>query len=323
MKPCVLLTGVTGFIGSHVAERLLQDDLFRVIAIVRKANNEAKIESLKQKGAFITTGIFYDENLLKRIFSDYLITHVVHLAAIRGEGKGRKQDYYKVNVHGTEILLEASLRNHIRQFIYCSSVGVFGTIPTVLPANLATPLNGDTLYHDSKIQAEDKVHHFVQKGLEAHIIRPSITYGVGDNGFPSKLITIARKRVPLLPIGENFVHLLDVRSLARVLSTMLTIDLKKRVLIVADKEPIRLRELVDLIYYHYNGREYPCTCRPPEFMTRTALLALKGLGSKKWLAKLRLISESWCYDVEETTKIVMLEMAETRKEFLRFIETVA
>ena len=250
----ILLTGATGFIGSHVAERLLNDQSFRVVAIVRKKRDHKNMENLQRKGVLLVEGAFYDKTLLETVFSDYPIKYVVHLAAIRGEGSGTKEDYYKVNVLGTEALLEASLHNGVKRFVFCSSVGVFGTIPQTLPGNLMGPLNGDNLYHQSKISAEEKVGDFTHRGLDAYIVRPSITYGKGDNGFPLKLVGLVKKRfLPLVHEG-NLIHLLDVEKLADVfINVLVADDLKQRILIVADKEPVLLGELVDLIYTHFFG----------------------------------------------------------------------
>jgi nucleoside-diphosphate-sugar epimerase len=320
---CILLTGATGFIGSHVAERLLHDQSFRVVAIVRKKRDHKNMEDLQRKGILLVEGTFYDKTFLETVFLDYPVKYVVHLAAIRGEGSGAKEDYHEVNVLGTEALLEASLRNGVKRFVFCSSVGVFGTIPQTLPGNLRSPLNGDNLYHQSKILAEEKVRDFMHRGLDAYIVRPSITYGKGDNGFPLKLVRLVRKRFLPLAREGSLIHLLDVEKLADVFAKLLvTDDLKQRVLIVADKEPILLRELSDLIYIYYNGKKYLPLFTPPAFFLAVLLSVLRTCGSKKWLTSLRLLSQSWYYDTKELASLPDLTLSDTKTEFVKFLKTL-
>ena len=154
-----------------------------------------RLRSLKIEELRLLKEVFYDENLLEKVFSDYPITHVIHLAAIRGEGTHSKKDYYEVNVRGTERLLEASHRHKVQRFILCSSVGVFGIPPSMLPAGSQTALRGDTDYQKSKIYAEGLVEAFIEKGLDAYIVRPTITYGKGDRGFPSTFVRLVKLRI--------------------------------------------------------------------------------------------------------------------------------
>jgi len=323
MKEYVLITGATGFIGSYVAERLLLEKSFHLVAIAREIENYKNVGKLAALGASLVKGDFADNNILEDIFRRWPIEYVIHLAAIRGEGGSRKEDYHRVNVLGTEALLNISLRNGVKRFVHCSSVGVFGTIPGALPGNLETCLNGDSLYHASKIMAEEKVLQFVDKGLDAYIIRPAITYGEGDNGFPAKLVKLMRGRILYLP-NNNIIHLLDVRKLAEVFAKSLKMGHPdQRVLIVADKQPICLRELAGLIHAHYYGSDnyFHLPGLPVPFY-RGLLLLFKAAGSKKWVTRLRLLCESWYYDVDETSKVLQIEMSETSKEFPRFVGTV-
>ena len=215
-KEYVLITGATGFIGSHLTEKLLLKPQYHIVTIVRKKRNYKNVIDLENKGVTIVEGDFYDKNLVEKTFRDFPIQHVIHIAALRGGGIGQSEDYYKVNVFGTEVLLEASLKNQIKKFIFCSSVGVFGTIPSELPGNLNTGFNGDNEYHKSKILAEAKVQEFISKGLDSYIVRPTITYGKGDDGFPSILIQMVRNKNLLLSNKDNKIHLLDVNKLADI-----------------------------------------------------------------------------------------------------------
>ncbi len=319
-KEYVLITGATGFIGSHVTENLLLEPQYHIITIVRKIRNYKNVIDLENKGVTIVEGNFYDKNLVEKIFRDFPIQHVIHIAALRGGGVGKSEDYYKVNVFGTEVLLEASLKNQIKKFIFCSSIGVFGTIPSELPANLNTRLNGDNEYHKSKILAEAKVQEFISKGLDSFIVRPTITYGKGDDGFPSILIQMVRNKNLLLSNKDNKVHLLDVNKLADIFIDILNTDnLKNRIFIAADVAPVSFKKLVNLIYFYYHKTNYPAFLRMPDFVFKFMLMFFNLINNNKWSARILFISKSWYYDTSSTTTFLKITPAKTEESFKKYL----
>ena len=323
-KEYVLITGATGFIGSHVTEKLLSDKSYRLIAIVRKNRNYKNVNDLENKGVILAEGNFYDKIFLEKIFNKFPVQNVIHIAALRGGGAGTREDYYEVNVCGTEVLLEASFNNQVKKFIFCSSVGVFGTIPEELPANLKTELKGDNAYHSSKILAERKVREFINKGLNAFIVRPTITYGSRDNGFSATLVKLARRRMLFLPFKDNKVHLLEVRKLAEIFMEILkTNNLQKRIFIAADEQPIILRELIYLVYSYYCGKKYPLILRMPNIVFDVFLVLFRALKNSKWSVRVQLLSRDWYYDTAETNSLIEFRSANTEKELLVYLETLS
>jgi nucleoside-diphosphate-sugar epimerase len=307
-----LITGSSGFIGSHVARRLSSDNRYALVAIVRNSGKTAEINALKEKGIIFVEGSFYDDSILDQVFRDFEIRNVIHIAAVRGAGHCTKEDYHKVNVRGTEILLRHAFKSGVEKFIFCSSVGVYGTIPSELPASLNTPLNGDNDYHSSKILAEEKVMEFVDKGLNAFIVRPVITYGTGDNGFLFTLMKLVRKRLLVLPFLETRIHLLDVDSLADFFALLLSAaNLRSRIFIVGDREPVSMRELVNAIYHAFHGKRYPSFLKLPDifFEFMTGLLHL--IRADRWLVRLLLLSKDWSYDMSVTIAELGFRPADT------------
>src|SRR4030042_2179302 len=300
-KEYVLITGATGFIGSHVVEKLLLDNRYHVVAIVRKIRNYKNVLTLKDKGAILIEGNFYKNTLLDYVFENFSIKYVIHIAALRGLGAGTEEDYYRINVIGTEMLLERSLKNHVEKFIFCSSVGVYGTIPSELPATLTTSFYGDNDYHRSKILAERKVQEFIDMGLIAFVVRPTITYGSRDNGFASMLVKLVRRRMLLLPFHRNKIHLLDVDKLAEVFLRILAIDkISQRIFIVADEVAVSCQEIVDTIYSFYYQTTYPPFLKLPNFAFDFLAKFFDLMRSEKWLLRVLLISKSWYYDISST-----------------------
>lgn len=316
-KQYTLITGATGFIGSHVAARLLLES-YPLVAIVRKTANYKNVNNLRQDGAVLIEGRFYDKELLENLFANFPIENIIHVAALRGGGMGTGEDYQKINVLGTETLLQVSLQHRVRRFVYISSVGVTGTIPGDLPGNTASKYHGDNLYHESKVLAEKKVHEFIQKGLDAYILRPAITYGIGDDGFPRTLVKLIKRRMLLLPMEDIEIHLLDVNTMADlVITTMRSVQLHQKVFIAADAIPISLRALANKIYKHYYQREYPSFLKLPNNVFKALLYCLLFFHSEKWVTRIRLISNNWYYDINPTIMNLSFKPADTSESFVR------
>lgn len=303
-KKTVLLTGATGFIGSHAARALAGDGSVRtVVAMVRSGAGEESTRALRRPGITLVEGSFTDRAVVRDIFHRHAPAQLVHLAALRGSGRGHPADYQRVNVEGTETLLAEAMDHGVETFVFCSSVGVHGTIPRELPATTATEFDGDSLYHRSKIQGEEAVQRCIEQGLNAYIVRPTITYGPGDTGFPATLVRMVQKRKFPLLRQEVLVHLLDVAALCRLFGLLLDgVSPGERTIIAADREPVPLAGLVNEIHRRIHGRDYP---RFP-FLPRGAARLLSGflgiVGSDTWRTRVRLISESWYYrtDASET-----------------------
>lgn len=320
-KHYVLVTGATGFIGSHVADRLVRDGRLSVIAIVREAEHYRNVEKLRECGAILIPGLFYDRELLEKVFNDYPVSTVIHIAAVRGLALGSEDDYHRVNVEGTRQLLELAKRHGTGKFIFCSSVGVWGTIPQEVPAHLGTPLCADNRYHMSKIQAERHVLEYRGKGLNAFIVRPTICYGPGDNGFPYTFVRLVRRRLLLLPFHEVKIHLLDVKKLAGLFHD-LTIreDIAgEGIFVAADAAPISSRELADLIHMHYFGIHYPRYLRLPDMVFAAGQKICSFAKNEKWLLRVLLMSKNWSYSLDEAVGQLNYIPTETQAGFLRYL----
>ncbi|MFO7601290.1 MAG: NAD(P)-dependent oxidoreductase [Candidatus Desulfacyla sp.] len=319
-KGYTLITGATGFIGSHIAERLLRDGSWPVIVIVRGGRGYKNTTELEKQGAILVRGGFYDQDLLKRVFTEFSIRNVIHVAALTGDGKGGRSDYDEVNVRGTETVLAISHRYGVDKFIHCSSVGVFGTIPLEVPADLRTRLNPDNIYHWSKLSAEKKVDDFIDRGLNAFIIRPTIAYGLRDRGFPFTLIRMVKKKGLVLPDRDNRIHLVSAGSLAEMFLRVLKADgFLNRVFIAADEGPVALRGLINLIYRFYFGKDYPRFLRMPDVVFEILRTVFGITHNQRWLGRVERISKDWFFDTRETDALIGFHPANTRKEFLKYL----
>ena len=163
----ILLTGATGYIGTHIWIELLKGSK-SVIGLDNLSNSSidcldaiAKISGLSPN--FIQ-GDIRDMEILEHIFSEYQINEVIHLAALKDiqESMSMQAEYLDVNVHGLNQLLKAMRKHECHKIIFSSSAAVYGTkakSPILESANLA-PLN---FYGETKLQDEQMLKNEFNK----------------------------------------------------------------------------------------------------------------------------------------------------------------
>lgn len=319
----ILLTGASGLIGRHVAKKLASHAEYRVVCILRGGERHPQAEPLIRAGAVVIPGNFYDPAVIKQAFEQYRFQQVIHLAAIRGGGNASAEEFQEVNVRATEHLLREAFEHQAQKFIYCSSVGVHGTIPQTVPAKIDTPLCGDNLYHQSKIASEELVQSYIRKGLNAYIVRPAITYGSGDDGFPQGLVNLVSKHLLWLPRENHQIHLVDVERLAEVFFTLVENDYPaRRIYVAADIEPVALKDLADWIHGYLYRRPYPKFLRLPNWTFKLAFHLFQAIKNEKWMARVALLSNDWVYQCAETYSVLGIQPVPTREAFGRFLREI-
>lgn len=177
----ILITGATGFIGGHLAERLLalRADV-RVLA--RKPERAA---ALARAGVRILQGDLTDPATLHGCCHG--CTVVFHCAAWLGTPYTREASW-ATNVAGTEALVNEALAAGARRFVHLSSVAVYGPVRQGIVTE-ETPLwKGIELYGDSKIGGEEVIRAAMQRGLPAVITRPAMVYGPRSRGWTIRMV---------------------------------------------------------------------------------------------------------------------------------------
>lgn len=167
----VLITGVTGFMGSHLAERLLAEG----VAVRGLARRPASAAFLARQGAEIVPGDLAERVGLEEAVRD--CQAVLHTAAWTGGPDAGERQAWTINVAATGWLLQAAQNAGVQRFIYFSSVAVYGlNSAPLIDESAPTPPVGQ-LYPDSKIAAETLVAAAQADGLPTTVIRPASTYG--------------------------------------------------------------------------------------------------------------------------------------------------
>ncbi len=171
-----LVTGGTGFIGSHLVEKLL-DEGFEVHCIVR---NPAKLRFLEGLNAKIIKADCTDKESLRKI--DWNFDYIFNLSGIT---KAKSyEEFYKSNYIGTKNLVEivAELNLSLKRFIHVSSLAAVGPCRDGIPVDENTNAHPVSEYGKSKLLGEKAVEHFKDK-IPITIIRPPAVYGPRDTDF--------------------------------------------------------------------------------------------------------------------------------------------
>ena len=207
----VLVTGATGFIGSNLVNRLI-DQGYEVSVLVRSKRNKILSHKVTQIRGDLTIS-----SSLKKIAKNKDI--IFHLAAGLPHHHLSDEQYWAVNVKGLVNLLENCVGENIKRFVHISTVGIYG--PTSQKGvNESSKLKLTDTYSITKFKAEETARRFLkEKGLPITIIRPTIGYGPGDTrpGFISLFKLIKKKLFIPIGSGKNFFHTIYVDNLVDAL----------------------------------------------------------------------------------------------------------
>lgn len=236
-----LVTGATGFTGSHLARFLAgRGDLVR--ALVRSAAGARAFE-----GTSITAvpGDLKDPASLRRAVAG--VDAVYNIAALYREAGLPAAEYRAVNALAVGQLVEAAAEAGVRRVVHCSTVGVHGDIERP-PANEDAPLRPGDVYQETKLEGE-RIGRETAGRLKVDLViaRPSGIYGPGDRRLFKVFGAIAARRFVMLGSGRNFYHVTYVDDICEGLRLCATVPAAAgRAYILAGAEVTTLRQLVDL-----------------------------------------------------------------------------
>ncbi len=205
------ITGATGFIGSHVAARLLEKG-WNVRALRRSGTLSPHIERLDVEWR---EGDIRDFDQVRSCMAGCKV--VFHVAADYRLWAKNPAEIYETNVTGTANVLRAAHLSGVKRVVYTSSVGALGLKSDGTPADETTPVDIKDMighYKKSKFLAEREAERFLAQGLPVVIVHPSTPVGPGDHKpTPTGKIIVdfLNGRMPAyLDTGLNLVHVKDV-----------------------------------------------------------------------------------------------------------------
>jgi nucleoside-diphosphate-sugar epimerase len=180
----VLVTGGTGFTGSHLTRRLLHRGHEVVVLDSQKG---MYYDELVKLGAKVHLGSITDRDLVNKAVKGCEVVH--HVAAMFRQVNQPKQVYWDVNVEGTRIVLDAAVRHGVRSVVNCSTQGVHGDIKHE-PGDERSPIAPADYYQYTKYEGEKVIPEFLGQGTKIVTLRPTAIYGPGD---PERYLIIFKK----------------------------------------------------------------------------------------------------------------------------------
>ncbi len=252
----LLVTGGTGFIGSHLAEegRRRGADVV-VLGLTDRPEEKANAALLTGLGAEVISGSITDAELCRRAARG--ATHIFHLAVAMREG-GKSDEFFEtINLDGTRHLLQAATTERVQRFVYCSTIGIYGhRAPGITSED--SPLAPGNIYERTKVAAERLVRDFAENcALPSVVLRPADVYGPRDQRLLKMFNGVSRGRFPLFGAGDGRRHMVYVDD---VVSAFFKACERQEALgeslIVAGPRPCTLRELLEEVTAATGSRRY-------------------------------------------------------------------
>ncbi len=259
----VAISGGAGFLGLHLARRLVADG-HRVrtldVAALDDAELEAEVEELR--------GDVRDEASARALVAGAEV--LVHAAAALPILSSRRA-IRSVNVDGTAAVLVAALEAGVRRAVVISSTAVYG-VPEKHPILEDDPLVGVGHYGESKIDAERIAAEVARRGLETVIVRPKTFVGPERLGVFEILFDWVRegRRIPILGNGSNRYQLLAVEDLVEAVVRCFDAPVAGEALNLGAARFGTVREDLEALCAHAGSgaRLRPVPARPAELVLR-------------------------------------------------------
>lgn len=208
----ILVTGGTGYIGSHTVIELLKAG--EELVIVDNFSNSSpevleKIKEITKKDFEFYEADLLDEKKIEEIFKEKEIESVIHFAGLKavGESVEKPIEYYHNNITGTLVLLKLMKKYNCKKLVFSSSATVYGN-PKELPIKEEFPLSTTNPYGSTKLMIEQILQDMAiaDKNFRVAILRyfnpigahESGLIGEVPNGIPNNIMPYIMK----VAIGE-------------------------------------------------------------------------------------------------------------------------
>jgi len=198
-----LVTGGTGFLGSHLVETLLAQG-HEVRALARTTSDTSHLETT---GAELVYGDIEDYDSLPPAVKG--VETVFHAAGRVTPGWGKWQEFESSIVKGTENVLKASAEAGVSRFLYLSSHSVYGKLscsdtPVDESAPCEVAFTRDTYYDYAKLKAEELVFDYHNQGrIKVTVIRPAMIHGIRDRMNTDRIYRHLARRIIVWPGKSN------------------------------------------------------------------------------------------------------------------------
>ena len=251
----VLITGGTGFVGSHLVPYLLNKG-FKCRLLTRDMSAARK---RYPKGIEIFQGDLIDPDSLNGLMKG--ITHVIHMAAFGHVSAISEEAYYNfvnVNVYGTKNLLRACVKEKIERFVHFSSTAAMGLIRKNGPVNEDDLPVPRTPYQKSKLESEQVALKTGRElGIPVVVLRPCMIYGKGENTEFQKMAILMRKSLfPKVGRGQNLTPLVHAYDVVQAALAAMQHGQPGEVYLIASNKSLPMDELRAMVMEAWDSRAF-------------------------------------------------------------------
>jgi len=240
--PRILITGVTGFVGSNLVKHFSSLQNYAILGHSRD------IRKAREQFGPYTPEIIDDcsASSLNRSGIDY----VIHLAGIAHDlsNQFKPEDYYKVNFEGTKLLFDEFLKSNASKFIFVSSIKAAVDVTRDLVNEEVIP-NPVTDYGKSKLKAEQYIQsRATVPGKHYYILRPAMIHGPGNKGNLNLLYRFVKSGIPF-PFGkfDNQRSFLSIDNFIFIAQQLLEHEIKSGIYHLADNGFLSTKELYEAV----------------------------------------------------------------------------
>lgn len=236
-----LITGATGFIGSHLVE-VLTDNNWDVRVLIRETSDTRYLEG---RNVDRSLGDVRDADSLKAAMKG--VDTIFHAAAMVGEW-GDPKDFYEINVQGMRNVLDAAQAAGVSRLVDISSTSVHGFEGFNHDTEQLPYRKSNVLYSDTKMEAEQMVWEAHAEGrIRASTIRPCMVWGPRDKAFMTKIIFACRRRMFTYVNGGN--HIIGLAHVKNVCDAIHLAAMKEdavgKAFIITDGCTTTVRQMVE------------------------------------------------------------------------------
>jgi nucleoside-diphosphate-sugar epimerase len=206
-RQTALVTGATGFIGSHLVSRLLKEGHHVRVLCRKESQGKLLPEFAQPKHAQmfqIAYGDLKDRNSLE--IATQGVTHIYHCAG-QVLDWGSDQEFNAINIQGTAWLLESAARAQVKRFVHLSTVAVFG-VPAPSQFSDESPYgSSQDPYSRTKMEGEKiALQAYREKSVPVTVLRPTVVYGPRSTWLEEPLRMIQKGKMFLLDRGKGTCH---------------------------------------------------------------------------------------------------------------------
>lgn len=276
----ILVTGASGYIGHSFIHYFAKKYDFTTFSLLHDSLDDINFEN---------------------------IDTVLHCAALVHQKINHPYaKYLEVNTSYPVALAKKAKENGVKQFVFLSTIAVYGEIDGVIKEN--TACNPTTFYGRSKLEAEKLLHELNDDTFTVSVIRPTMVYGKNAPGNIDSLVKLVKK-MPFLPFGKiknerSFVY---IGNLCYLIDTLMQ-QRQSGVFLASDDNPISTSRLIEQIS-NALGKKV-CLMKIPLF--GKVLKMIKPLLHKKLYGNLKV-------DNSDTKKVLGVQNIYTVEDGIEFM----